>query len=163
MNFLSAQLWVLLAILLVVITALFVAMDRLMKKDGDEKPSFGYMWFLLLVAILLYKCKRTGNSLVVALSVDVIRIYIYKKKIAEVRCPEHLRSRIIMGAWGLAVVIISAYYCSMLTSYIISPGYRPLVDSVEELADFKHAYPVVIRGFGADVTISVRRNESLSY
>lgn len=79
---------------------------------------------------------------------------------AQLRFPNHLRNRIITGAWGLAVVVISAYYCSVLTSFLVSPGYRPLVDSKEALADSNQAHPAVIKGYGADITITVITSRS---
>ncbi len=46
-------------------------------------------------------------------------------------------------------------YSSVLVSFIIAPHYRPLVDTLEDLAQRENVNPLVVQDLAADVTISV--------
>jgi len=51
--------------------------------------------------------------------------------------------------------VLVTYYSSAFTSLIMTPRYQSLISSVYELAKSKEANPVVMKGFGADILISV--------
>ena len=63
--------------------------------------------------------------------------------------------RLISGAWCLSALVLTTAYCSVLTSFIMAPQYKPLVDSVEELADNDKVDLVIQKGLAVDVMIMV--------
>ena len=66
-----------------------------------------------------------------------------------------LKTRLVMGAWCLVGLCLTTAYSSVLVSFIIAPHYRPLVDSLEDLAQREDVNPLVVKDLAADVTISV--------
>ena len=64
--------------------------------------------------------------------------------------------RFVTGAWCLVSLVLVTAYSSTLTSFIMAPNYKPLVNSIQELAEKVDTIePIVLKGFGMDVTLSV--------
>ena len=60
------------------------------------------------------------------------------------------------GAWCLVSLVLVLAYSSTLTSFIMAPHYKPLVNSIQELAEkLEYIEPIVLKGLGMDVTLSV--------
>ena len=54
-------------------------------------------------------------------------------------------------------VFIALTFFTVLSSFVMAPNYQPLVNSVQELADYDKVEQAVQKGMGADVTITVRQ------
>lgn len=63
--------------------------------------------------------------------------------------------RLATGAWCVALVVLINYYCSILFAFIMAPSFRPLVDSVQELAFTEDVGLVVVKNYAVDISISV--------
>lgn len=62
----------------------------------------------------------------------------------------------MIGAWCLVSLVLVLAYSSTLTSFIMAPNYKPLVNSIQQLAEkLESVEPIVLKGSGMDVTLSV--------
>ena len=69
-----------------------------------------------------------------------------------------LKMRLILGAWCLLSLCMTTAYSSVLVSFVMAPHYKPLVDTVDDLAHKVDVNPLVMTGLGTDIMISVTFN-----
>ena len=67
----------------------------------------------------------------------------------------NFKFRLIAGAWCMTALILTTAYSSVLTAFIMAPHYKPLVDSVQELASRTDVQLVVQSAWAIDLTITV--------
>ena len=66
-----------------------------------------------------------------------------------------LKLRLVMGAWCLVSFCLITAYSSVVVSFVMAPHYRPLVETVKQLAENEDINPLVLKNYGVDITISV--------
>ncbi len=66
-----------------------------------------------------------------------------------------LKLRLVMGAWCLVSVCLITAYSSVIVSFVMAPHYRPLVDTVKQLAENEDINPLVVKNMGVDIFILV--------
>ena len=57
-----------------------------------------------------------------------------------------LKTRMVVAAWCLAGIVFVNAYTSSLVSYLMSPRYLPLINTVQDLAD-SHKLHIAVRKF----------------
>lgn len=68
---------------------------------------------------------------------------------------KQLKMRLILGAWCLLSLWMTTAYSSVLVSFVMAPHYKPLIDTVDDLAHKGDINPLVMTGLGTNITISV--------
>lgn len=66
--------------------------------------------------------------------------------------------RLLMSVWCLVSVVLVNAYSSTLTSYLMTPRYHSLVDSVEDIANLSRPIFMVRLGTSPEATVLVHRN-----
>ena len=78
------------------------------------------------------------------------------KKIAGFWASNKIRIRILMAAWLMGVVVLSALYTTQLFGYLMTSIPVPIVNSAEELAAKPGIQLVVATGWAPELTITVQ-------
>ncbi len=71
---------------------------------------------------------------------------------------KRFKIRVVVGTWFLVGLCLTTAYSSVLVSFVMAPQYRPLADSLEDLAQRDDVDPLVVKDMAADVTIPVLEN-----
>lgn len=72
---------------------------------------------------------------------------LFRQRKVSVRC--------LAGAWCVTVFLLVTAYCSVLTSFITSPNYKPLINSIEDLPKKSDVKLIAVRGRSPDVLFMV--------
>ena len=124
--FLHNKLWLLLFLCASITTGIFLLMDRVKSgnpsEDGLRTRRDTYVLFVF------------GN--LIATGAQVV-----SKK---------TNVQLLAGTWCLATFIIINYYTSILTSFTMASNFKPLVDSIQDLADKENVKLVVPKGTGIE-------------
>lgn len=72
---------------------------------------------------------------------------VFRQRKVSVRC--------LAGAWCVTVFLLVTAYCSVLTSFITSPNYKPLINSIRDLPKKPDIKLITVRGLSPDVLFMV--------
>lgn len=56
-----------------------------------------------------------------------------------------LSTRLLVAAWCLVAIVIVNSYTTTLASYLMAPRYKPLVNSIEDIADSSRPMLMVLK------------------
>lgn len=93
----------------------------------------------------------------------LIRKWIFKNVIligrylAGYSAPDSFKMRLAGGAWCLAALLLTNYYSSVLTSLITTTTPVPIINSLEDAANNDNVDIMLVKGFGANVLLTVRK------
>ena len=114
--------------------------------------------FFTTAVFLLMDRFKSGNPAQLRNRRDTHVLFVFGNLIASGAqiVSKKLNVRLLAGTWCLATFIIINFYTSLLTSFTMAPNFKPLVDSIKDLADKENVKLAVPIGSGLDISIMVR-------
>ena len=70
---------------------------------------------------------------------------------------DRYRTRMMLGVWSLACVVLLNVYNGMLISILTVPSYTPVVNSIEDVAASSRVKFTTIRSTAVDATVLVNQ------
>jgi hypothetical protein len=68
-----------------------------------------------------------------------------------------LAIRIVAGVWCLACFVFITAYSSVLTSYIVAPNIKPIIDAIDDIPKVPALQTVVDQGSSIDMYFTVNQ------